>query len=100
MQILEVRKTQQQFASRRDIGKIFGYKDPTRLLQSFREVADENPNQFKPHTPYIKNAGMETLYSVICFAYYLEFKDVVETRSRLTSFKKELPRLRKAYLGE
>ena len=97
MQVVKPRVISQQYASRKDIGKIFGYKDPTRLLQGFRAIADEHPSMFAPYTPYIKNAGMDTMYNVVCFAYYFEFKDVIETRSRITSFKKELPRLKEIY---
>lgn len=97
MQLVQATRMTQQYASRKDIAKIFGYADPTRLLQAFRKVADEQSNLFHPYTPYIKNAGMDTMYNVICFAYYFEFKDVVETRSRITSFNKELPRLKEVY---
>lgn len=52
---------------------------------------------FKPYRPYIKTAGMDTVYNIIYLGYYFEFKDVVEAKSRITSFKKELPRLKEIY---
>lgn len=97
MQILQAKKINQQYASRKDIAKIFGYKDPTKLLKGFRDLADTNPNMFKPYTPYIKSRGLDTLYNIICFAYYFEFKDLVEAGTRSVSFKEELPRLKEIY---
>lgn len=97
MIVLEARKISQQYASRKNIAKIFDYKDPTKLLRGFRDLVDNNPSMFHPYKPYIKNNGLDTLYSIICFAYFFEFKDLLEAGTRSISFKKELPRLKEIY---
>lgn len=97
MKVLTVLNKTQQYAFKKDIAKIFGYKDPSKLLKGFREYANSSPGAFKPHTPYILNKGMEPLYDIICFAYYFEYKDLLDAGSRSISFKEELPRLREAY---
>lgn len=98
MDLLKIRTQSQHWATRKDIARIFCYKDPTRLLKDFREYADEHPKAFDPHKPYIKNAGMDTLYDIISFAYYFENRDLLEADTRSLSFKKDLPRLREVYL--
>lgn len=97
MKVLTVVNKTQQYAMRKDIAKIFGYKDPGRLLKGFRDYADANPGAFKPHTPYVSNTGMEPLYDILCFAYYFENRDLLDAGSKSISFKAELPRLREAY---
>lgn len=44
----------QQYATRKDISRIFCYKDPTILFKDFREYADLNEQKFFPHKPCIK----------------------------------------------
>lgn len=97
MQVLTVVKKTQQYASRKDIGRIFGYADPTRLLKAFRDYADADKDVFFPRKPYIKQSGMDTIYDIVCFAYFIENKDLLEAGTRSVSFKEELPRLREAY---
>lgn len=97
MQLLQAKTKTQQFATRKDIARIFCYKDPTRLLQSFREYAESNPKAFYPHKPFIKNKGMDTLYDIVAFGYYFENKDLLEAGTRSISFQEELPRLREVY---
>lgn len=97
MTIVQTKTKTQQYATKKDIARIFCYKDPTKLLKSFREYADNNESKFHPHKPYIKNAGMDTLYSIICFAYFFENKDLLEAGTRSITFKEELPRLKEAY---
>lgn len=97
MTIFEIKIKTQQFAMTKDIARIFGYKDPAKLLKGFREYSDSNPKAFKPYKPYIKNQGMDTLYDIICFAYYFENKDLLDAGTRSISFKEELPRLREVY---
>lgn len=94
--IQSVRKTQ-QYASRKEIARIFSYKDPTRLLKDFRDYADSHEKAFYPYKPYLKNSGMDTLYDIICFAYYFENRDLLESGTRSISFKEELPRLKEVY---
>lgn len=97
METVKVKKMTQKYAFSKDIGRIFNYKDPAKLLKGFREYADANPNAFKPYRPYIKNHGMDTLYDIICFAYYFENKDLLDAGTRSISFKHELPRLKEVY---
>jgi len=97
MTIIQAVKKSQQLATRKDIAMIFGYKDPTRLLKDFRDYADHHPNAFLPYKPYIKNKGMDSLYDIICFAYYFENRDLLEASTRSISFKEELPRLKEVY---
>lgn len=97
MQLIQTKKINQRYGSRQDIGNIFGYKDPTKLLKGFRDVADEWEHYFKPYTPYIKNKGMDTLYSIVCFALYLEHKDLIESGTRSINFSNELKRLKEIY---
>lgn len=40
---------------------------------------------------------MDTLYDILCFAYYFENKDLLESGTRSITFKQDLPRLREAY---
>lgn len=87
----------QKYASRKNIADIFGYKDPTKLLRDFRNFADDNPSYFRPYKPYIKNQGLDTLYNIICFAFYFENKDLVDSGSRSISFKKEKKNLEEVY---
>lgn len=97
MEVMTVKTKSQQYAMTKDIAKIFGYKDPAKLLKEYREFADSNPNVFKPYRPYIKNKGMDTLYDIICFAYFFENKDLLKAGTRSIHFKKELPRLKEVY---
>lgn len=97
MHIVTGKVVHQQFAFKKDIGRIFNYKDPTRLLKSFRDYADDNTKAFHPHRPYIKNIGMDTLYNILAFAYFIENKDLLEAGTRSISFKEELPRLKEVY---
>lgn len=97
MTVVQVKTKAQQYATRKDIARIFCYKDPTRLLKDFRNHADENESKFYPYKPYIKNHGMDTLYDIICFAYYFENKDLLDAGTRSISFKEELPRLKEVY---
>ena len=60
MQLVQARKVTQKYASRQDIAKIFGYKDPSKLLVSFRGHADDNPDYYKPVQPYIKKQRHES----------------------------------------
>lgn len=98
MDLLKIRTQAQLWATRREIARIFCYKNPTHLLKGFREYADEHPKAFYPHKPFIKNGGMDTLYDIISFAYYFENRDLLEAGTRSLSFKKDLPRLREVYL--
>ncbi|MFL2078725.1 hypothetical protein [Marinilactibacillus psychrotolerans] len=97
IQLIQAVTKTQQYATRKDIARIFGYKDPTRFLKSFREYVDEHPKAFYPHKPFIENKGMYTLYDILCFAYYFENKDLLESGTRSITFKQDLPRLREAY---
>lgn len=97
MVILDVKEVGQLYGFAKDISKLFGYKDPTKLLKDFRKYADENKSAFHPYKPYIKNQGMDNLYSIVCFAFYFENRDLLEAGTRSITFKKELPRLRKVY---
>lgn len=97
MPLLATQMKTQVFATRNNIGDIFGRKDPSKLLRGFKKYADENWNKFHPHTPYIKNEGVDTLYNIICFAFYLENKDLLEAGTRSIKFKQEYPRLKEAY---
>ena len=40
---------------------------------------------------------MDTLYNVICFAFYFENKDLLEAGTRSIKFADELPRLKEVY---
>lgn len=97
MNIVHVKTVKQQYAMTKDIARLFGYKSPARLLKEFRDYADANPSVFAPYKPYIKNEGMDTLYDIICFAYFCENKDLILAGTRSISFKEELPRLRQVY---
>lgn len=97
MKVIEAINISQRYAFKKDIGRVFNYKDPAKLLKSFREYAENNANVFHPYKPFIKNAGMDTLYSIICFAYYFENKDLLEAGTRSIRFKDELPRLKEVY---
>jgi len=97
MQLVMGRTKAQQYASRKEIARIFGYKNPSDLLKRFRVFADDNPNYFKPYTPYVKNTGMDTLYCIICFAFFFEYMDLVEAGTRSITFKNELERLKEVY---
>ena len=94
---LEAEKTTKKYATRKTIAEIFDYKNPSSLLKTFREIADEQPHVFKPYKPYVKNKGMDTLYNVICFAFYFENKDLLEAGTRSIKFADELPRLKEVY---
>ena len=94
---LEAEKTTKKYASRKTIAEIFDYKNPSKLLKTFRELADEQPHIFRPYKPYVKNKGMDTLYNVICFAFYFENKDLLEAGTRSIKFTDELPRLKEVY---
>jgi len=93
---LEAEKTTQKYASRQDIAKIFGYKDPSKLLASFKKHADENPDYYKPVQPYIENRSMNTLYNVYAFAHYFQNRDLVEV-NRAIPFKEDLEDLKEVY---
>lgn len=97
MQVIEVKTMAQRYAFKKDVAKLFSYKDPTKLLKGFRDYADEHPNVFLPYKPYIRNSGMDTLYDILCFAYYFENKDLLEAGTRSIKFKEELPKLKEAY---
>lgn len=97
MELLQTKVKTQQFARRKDIACIFAYKNPSNLLKQFRQFADDNPKAFYPYKPYIKNVGMDSLYDILCFAYYFENKDLLEAGTRSISFKEELPRLKEVY---
>lgn len=97
MEFIQAKVKTQQFASRKEVARIFCYKDPSRLLKDFREYADSHPKAFYPHKPYIKNAGMDTLYDIMSFGFYFENKDLLEADTRSISFKDDLPRLREVY---
>ncbi|WP_373780160.1 hypothetical protein [Jeotgalibaca porci] len=97
MVILQTKQKTQQYAFTKDIGRIFGYKDPVKLLKGFRDYVDSHPNAFNPYKPYLKNQGMDTLYDIICFAFYLENRDLLESGTRSISFTGELTRLREVY---
>src|SRR5699024_5274178 len=94
---LEAEKTTKKYATRKTIAEIFDYKNPSKLLKTFRELADEQPHIFWPFKPYVKNKGMDTLYNVICFAFYFENKDLLEAGTRSIKFSEELPRLKEVY---
>lgn len=96
MQLVQTKKVTQKYASRQDIAKIFGYKDPSKLLVSFRKHADENPNYYDPVQPYIKNRGMSPLYNVYAFAHYFQNRDLVEV-DRAVPFKEDLEDLKEVY---
>lgn len=93
---LEAEKTTQKYASRQDIAKIFGYKDPSKLLVAFKKHADRNPDYYKPVKPYIKNKGMSPLYNVYAFAHYFQNRDLVEV-NRAAPFKEDLKELKEVY---
>lgn len=97
MQLLQAKTKTQQFATPKEIARIFCYKNPSTLLKHFREYAAEHPKAFYPHKPFIKNRGMDTLYDIVAFGYYFENKDLLEAGTRSISFKEELPRLREVY---
>ncbi|CZR02840.1 hypothetical protein [Trichococcus collinsii] len=97
MVILQTKSKAQQYAFTKDIGRIFGYKDPVKLLKGFRDYADSHPKTFGPYKPYLKNRGMDTLYDIICFAFYFENRDLLEAGTRSVSFPAELPRLKEVY---
>ncbi|TLQ08511.1 hypothetical protein FEZ48_03510 [Marinilactibacillus psychrotolerans] len=97
MQLLQAVTKTQQYATRKDIARIFCYKNPSQLLKDFRDYAVEHPNTFLPHKPFIKNKGMDTLYDILAFAYYFENKDLLEAGTRSITFKEELTRLRQVY---
>lgn len=97
MMVLQTKKVSQKYALAKDIGLIFGYKDPVRLLKSYRDYADRNPNKFKSYKAYIKNKGSDTLYNIVCFAFYFENKDLLEAGTRSINFSEELPRLKEVY---
>lgn len=97
MEILQAKKKTQQFAFTKDIASIFGYKDPVKLLKGFREYADSHPSAFNPYKPYVKNRGMDTLYDIVCFAFYFENRDLLDSGTRSITFKQELPRLKEVY---
>ena len=94
---LEAEKTTKKYTTRKTIAEIFDYKNPSKLLKTFRELADEQPHIFRPYKPYVKNKGMGTLYNVICFAFYFENKDLLEAGTRSIKFADELPRLKEVY---
>lgn len=100
MQLIQAVTKTQQYATRKDIARIFGYKDPTRFLKNFREYANKHPKAFYPHKPFIDNEGMYTLYDIMAFAFYFENKDLLEAGTRSISFKEELPRLRQVYQSQ
>lgn len=97
MIVLQTKSKTQQYAFTKDIGRIFGYKDPVKLLKGFRDYSDSHPKAFGPYKPYLKNQGMDTLYDIICFAYYLENRDLLEAETRSINFSTELPRLKEVY---
>ena len=97
MELVIGKTKNQHYASRKDIARIFCYKDPTRLLKGFRNYADGHPKIFEPYKPYVKNDGMDSVYDILCFAYYFENKDLLEAGTRSISFKEELARLREVY---
>ena len=97
MQLLQAKTKTQQFATPKEIARIFCYKNPSTLLKHFREYAAEHPKAFYPHKPFIKNKGMDTLYDIVAFGYYFENKDLLEAGTRSISFQEELPRLREVY---
>lgn len=97
MDLLQAKTKTQQYATPKSIGYIFCRKNPSTLLKNFREYAEKNPKTFYPHKPFIKNNGMDTLYDILCFAYYFENKDLLESGTRSITFKQDLPRLREAY---
>lgn len=97
MEILQAKKKTQQFAFTKDIARIFGYKDPVKLLKGFRDYVDDHPAAFNPYKPYVKNQGMDTLYDIVCFAFYFENRDLLDSGTRSITFKQELPRLKEVY---
>lgn len=97
MQLISTKVKTQHYASRKDVARIFGYKNPSDLLKRFRSFADDNPKHFSPYRAYIKNEGMDTLYCIICFAHFFENKDLLEAGNRSIEFKNELPRLKEVY---
>lgn len=93
MELVTGTRVSQKYASRKDIATIFGYKNPNALLKTFRETADKHPRLYRPYRPYIKNNGMDNLYNIVCFDFYLSNKDLIEagTRSmKLADVKDEL----------
>lgn len=97
MEMVSIKTKTQQWAMAKDIGRILGYKQPSLLLKRFREFADKNPNYFAPHKPYLKIQGMDTVYDILCFAFYFENRDLLDAGTRSLNFKKDLPRLREVY---
>lgn len=98
MEMLTVKKKTQQWAMAKDIGIIFGYKSPTKLLKRFRDFCDKNPNYFYPYKPYDKQSGMDTNYDIICFGFYYENRDLLDAGSRSLKFNsKEIARLKEVY---
>lgn len=45
---------------------------------------------FGGHKPYIKNAGMDTLYNILALAFYIENKDLLEAGTRSIKFREEI----------
>lgn len=95
MELLTASKITAKYAQAKTIATIFNYKDCSHLLKRFREFADDNPKYFHPYKPYIKNKGISTMYSIICFAHFLENMDLVEAGRG--NFKEDLPRLKEVY---
>lgn len=98
MEMLTANKITQRWAMAKDIGIIFGYKAPAKLLKGFRDFADNHPNYFSPYKPYLKQSGLDTTYEIICFAFYYENKDLLDAGSRSVKFNsQEIARLKEAY---
>ena len=64
MVILQTKSKAQQYAFTKDIGRIFGYKDPVKLLKGFRDYADGHPKAFGPYKPYLKNREEWTHFTI------------------------------------
>lgn len=98
MQLVEPKPVNQIWAKRKTIAKVFDYKNPSDLLKQFRKYADDHPRVFGKHKAYLKNQGMDTLYNVLAFAFYLENKDLLEAGTRSLRFNDELDRLKEVYM--
>lgn len=98
MNLVAVKTVPQHWARPKEVGRIVGYKDPSKLLKSFREFCEKRPNFFSPHKPFIKNEGMDISYDILCFAFYFENRNLLDAGSRSLNFQKDLIRLKEVYL--
>ena len=97
VQIVHSVKRGQTYALPKDLSIIFGRKSLDKLLKAFREYADGNESKFYPYKPYIKQQGLDTLYNIVSFAFYLENKDLLEAGTRSITFEDERERLEEVY---